>query len=249
MLRTRDDPDEVWRCCGFWQRLLLNKWNAREFASRHGTPVAKLYWRGSDPSAAPLEALPDRFVIRPVRGTNREGVAVVVDGSEHLHGGSASPAELRERMPRTRLLRRPVPVLIEEFATPHAGGPLLPYECKCHVFGDHVAAVELLLRTSAHDAKHRYYTTNWEPIPDRINTYAAEDHELRDPPAALEGILAAASSLGAGLGTYMRIDFFVTDSGFMFNEFSSLPLGGEYNTPYCNRLFGEAWAERIPGST
>src|SRR5205807_6454026 len=82
--RDRDDRGEQWRCCDRWPRTLMNKWNGREFAARHGCPLPELYWRGSDPRAAPLESPPDRFVIRPVFGAGRRGAMVVVDGEERL---------------------------------------------------------------------------------------------------------------------------------------------------------------------
>ena len=44
--RTREDPAETWRCCPYWQRTLIQKWNSREFASKHGCRVPELYWSG-----------------------------------------------------------------------------------------------------------------------------------------------------------------------------------------------------------
>ena len=60
-------------------------------------------------------------------------------------------------------------------------------------------------------------------------------------------MLELARRMGATLATYMRIDFFVTDRGCVFNEFSSVPARGRYYTPYSDRVFGALWAERIPG--
>jgi hypothetical protein len=246
--RTREDPDEDWRCCEHWQRTLLNKWNAREFAARHGCVLPALYWSGADPSAAPLGSLPNRFVIRPIFGAGKQGVAVIVEGTERLEGGSPSAAELWRRLPRSRYLRRPSPILIEEFirADEH---DTLPLEAKCHTFGDEVASVQLLERTSGHTGrKWRFYSPDWEPVPDRMNTYLDED-EIKEAPSCLERMLELAGRMGAELGTYMRIDFFVTDGGCVFNEFSSVPLLGRYFTPYCDRVFGALWAERFPDAT
>jgi hypothetical protein len=241
--RTRKDPDELWRCCEFWPRTLLDKWNAREFADKHGIPQAKLYWFGSDHDLAPLDSVGDRFVIRPLRGNNKAGVLVVLDGRERLFGGPATGDQLRARLPRTRVLRRQAPMLLEEFARPHDDG-LLPLEYKTHTFADHVAVVELMSRTWANDPRHQFYTPGWDPLP-ILNTYADEDRH-REPPPCLEDMLRYASTLGKQLGTYMRIDFFVSDRGCLFNEFSSTPLGGGYFTPEGDRILGEAWAERIP---
>lgn len=247
-LRSREDPDEDWRCCEYWQRTVINKWNAREFAARHGCVLPALYWSGADLSAAPLESLPNRFVIRPTLGANKEGVAVLLEGRELLMGGSPSTQELRQRLPRSRFLRRPSPVLIEEFIQTDERDAL-PLEAKCHTFGDEVAAVELLKRTSGFTRRHRYYTPEWEPIPDRINTHIDEDEEISEAPACLEQMLQLARHMGADLGTYMRIDFFVTDGSGIFNEFSSVPARGAYYTPYCDRVFGALWAERFPDAT
>ncbi len=247
-LRSRDDKAEDWRCCKYWQRTVIDKWNAREFAARHGCALPALYWSGADASAAPLESLPSRFVIRPTLGTDKQGVAVMVEGKELLAGGSPSADELWQRLPRSRYLRRPPPILIEEFIR-RDERDTLPLEAKCHTFGDEVAAVQLLERTSGRTGRSwRFYTPDWEPVPDRMNTYL-DEAKIKEAPACLGRMLELAGRMGAELGTYMRIDFFVTDGGCVFNEFSSVPLRGRYFTPYCDRVFGGLWAERFPDAT
>jgi hypothetical protein len=246
-LRSRDDPDEEWRCCELWPRTLLNKWNAREFAARHGCPVPVLYWAGSDHSRVPYESLPARFVIRPMFGAKRIGVAVVVDGEDRMWGGSASPRELRAKLPRSRL-GRPVPILVEEFVEPHDPTRPLPLEIKLHAFGSEVAAVQVTDRRAAREARSRWYTPDWEPIRDLMNDSLPVD-ELRDRPESLEQMVDLATRIGTEIATYMRIDLFVTDGGFSLNEFSSLPLIAPKNTPYCDQWFGELWAEHCPDTT
>ena len=249
MLRDRNDPDQVWRCCAYWPRSLINKWNAREFAARHGADLPALFWRGTAREEAPFESLPDAFVIRPVSGTMCRGVEAVVGDRELLHGHPASLPELRSGLPRTRFLRRAAPFLIEEFITTEDGRFELPVGYKCHTFGDEVVLVETVRTRSADDAEHRYYTPDWEPIEDPINTYLPPDEQLSEPPRCLERMVEQAATLGAELGTYMRVDFFASERGCIFNEFSSLPLGGNYNTPYCEELFGSRWAEKFPDAT
>ena len=245
---SRDQPDQDWRCCEYWPRTLLNKWNAREFAAKQGCPLPALYWSGSDYSEAPVESLPSEFVIRPMFGTYRKGVAVVVGGRELLSGGSVSGDGPRGWLPRSGRLRRRVPILIEEFVRA-AERDALPMECKCHTFGPHVAAVEMVERRSAHTAKTRWYTPAWEPIPDRMQTFLPLDDEVRDPPHCVERVLSLAAKIGGEVGTYMRIDFFVAEGGCVFNEFSSLPLRGGHNTPYGDAMLGAVWAERCPDAT
>ena len=69
----------------------------------------------------------------------------------------------------------------------------------------------------------------------------------RPPPPYLGELLAAASRVGASLGTFMRIDFLGTDSLAAFNEFSSTPTVNRPEfTPYCNELFGRLWHDTFP---
>lgn len=129
-------------------------------------------------------------------------------------------------------------------------GPVaLPLEYKCHTFSDEVVAVQVLERWSRAESRNRYYTPQWQPIPDPISTFVPSDGQLRDPPACLERMLDLAATLGAELGTYMRIDFFVAERGCVFNEFSSMPLLGRDYTPYGEELFGSVWAKKCPNAT
>ena len=246
--RNRDDPDAAWRCCEFWQRTLLNKWNSREFAAKHGCRIPALYWRGYAPSVRRLASLPGHFVIRPVWGTVRNDVFVVADGRDLLRGQSASPAEIRKCLRRSPTLDWAVPILAEEFVKTEDGRYRLPIEYKCHTFGDTVAAVELIERRSARRGELRFYTPGWEPFPDPMDI-GLPQAELTSPPPCLEEMLRCAQRLGTSVSTYVRIDFFSTDRGCVFNEFSSTPRKGASCTPYCDEIFGALWAEKFPHAT
>jgi hypothetical protein len=249
-LRHRGDPDSAWRCCGYWQRTLLNKWNGREFAARHGCDLPALYWTGFDYSPALFESLPAEFVVRPLWGpATREG-AVVAAGRDLLRDAPTSPADVCARLPTRRWARRPAPILIEELIKPEDGHVALPLELKCHTFGGHVAAIQVVERRAALDLKSHYYTTGWESMRDPMTTLLPFDEQIRDPPGCLKTMLALAAALGASIGTYMRVDFFLTDRGCVFNEFSSVPGGGSrWCTPYCDDLFGRLWMEECPDTT
>jgi hypothetical protein len=173
---------------------------------------------------------------------------VVSGGRELLRQESATKSELRRRLSRLGRLRYPATILIEEFVRGDDREYWLPLECKCHVFAESVAAIEVLERTGFQTGTKRFYTPGWEPFPDRMNV-GLPQAEIRDPPACLEEMLRQASTLGAQLQTYMRIDFFAPDRGCVFNEFSSRPGGGLDYTPHCDELFGRLWAERIPDAT
>jgi TupA-like ATPgrasp len=247
--RSRDDPDEAWRCCEFWPRTLLNKWNGREFAARHGCAVPALYWWGSDPRRAPIESLPSRFVVRPVFGTDRRGVLVVAEGRELLRDEPTSKPAVRARLARSRRLRRGRRFLIEEFVRSEDGQARLPTEYKCHTFAGTVAAVQVIVRTGVHEARHRFYTIAWDAWPDPMNVDLPQDSALHDRPVWLERMIELAERLGAELGTYARIDFFAGAGACVFNELSSIPAGGHGFTPYCDEAFGALWTEKCPDAT
>jgi hypothetical protein len=245
-LRARDDPDDLWHCCSYWPRTLVNKWNGREFAARHGCDLPELYWAGSGYSEAVLQSLPQEFAVRPFLAPATELGAVVADGRELLRGEPFSPATVYARLPKSRVLGRRHPVLIEELIKPEDGSVALPLECKVHAFGRHAVAVQVNARRYAGDVMVRFYATNWEPIPDRM-TLTPFDGQIRERPQCLERMLELASAIGASIGTYMRIDFFVTARGCVFNEFSSVPGGGaNWCTAYCDELFGRYWMEFCP---
>lgn len=245
--RSRGDSPDTWRCCDQWPRALLNKWNSREFAASHGCRLPALYWHGLRLSGLPLESLPARFVIRPIWGTGRRGIFVMADGCDLLRGDRPTPARLRQRVrwAPPALFSWADRILIEEFVG-NRDPPRLPVEYKCHTFGDRVAAVEMLERTGAHTATHRYYSPTWEPYDDAMCA-ALPAMPLRPAPAGLHEMVTAAGALGASLGTYMRVDFFASDEGCVFNEFSSTPFGAP--TPFCDALFGRLWEEACPAAT
>lgn len=232
----------MWACCRHWPRTLVDKWNGREFAARHGCPLPQLYWYGTDVRRVPWDALPDEFVIKPRFGAGTQGVMAVRAGRDELRD---EPASISPRPSASRLRRaagRPDPVLIEEFVM--TDGHRLPLEYKCHTFGSQVRAIELVQRTSAIHGPHRVYLPSWEPLSDPFWTEEVEveqDPVLRPAPPFLSELVSVASRMGATIGTYMRIDFFAAGSGFVFNEFSSMPQRGLGVTPYADELFGAAW--------
>lgn len=244
--RRAEDPDPAWRCCQFWQRSLVNKWNGREYARKHGARLPELYWHGRRPSRIPFDSLPPRFVIRPVWGAIRKGIHAVADGKELLRGASASAAELRRRLLEERGRFPLTPLLIEQFVTTGEGECRLPLEYKVHAFGDTVAAIQVIERTNTDNARMRYYTPAWETFAEVMDT-ARPLAEVRDPPPWLPEMLDLAVRLGRTLGTYMRIDFFGTDRGCVFNEFASTPgVGKPGFSPFCDALFGAFWREKFP---
>ena len=236
-LRSREDPDEVWRCCPSWPRTLLTKPNSREFAARHGLAVAPLLWQGTDAAAAPLEELDD-FCVKPFTGSARKGIVLVSGGVDILRDKPATPDVVRAAWPRGRR------TLIEARVRPHEPGRPLPVELKVHTFAGRVVLIDRTNRIPCQKSRRRYYTPEWEPLSDRGDVVLPQD-EVVDPPAELAELLDATARMSATIGTYMRIDVFHAEDGLVFNEVAATPLGGDYFTPYVDELLGRLWAEHL----
>jgi len=247
IVRAEADPAEAWRCCEHWQRTLVNKRLSRVFAAAHGVRVPELYWRGPR-TDAPLESLPRRFVIRPERGAARRGVHVVRDGIDLLRGEPATVEALRARLARDEAEARRVPILVEALVPAEGDAARLPFEYKCQTFAGEVVAIEHFARSSIRAYRHRYYTPGWRSFEPPTDPGIAPAEQV-DPPWFLGEMLDAASRLGRALGTYMRIDFFGSDRGCVFNEFSSTP---DYRNLSVSRttdeLFEAAWRRNCPES-
>lgn len=231
-LRRPGDPDEAWRCCAYWPRTLVNKWNGRLFAQQHGARVPELYYHGRAPSAEVIAGLPEQIAIRPLGEHSGNGV-VVLDGEFELM--TCRPLV---RPALAAVLPRNTDLLIEERILDEDGAAGLPVEYKLHVFGDKVGAVQVIQRIGGR-AHHRFYTQKWEPIADPM--YRSRQDELRFAPNCFDEMLAVATRIGPIVGTYLRVDFFASTRGAMFNEFSSVPKTNF--TPYCDELFGRLWQE------
>lgn len=240
-LRHRDDPEERWRCCANWQRTLGNKWNSREFATKHGCRVPALYWSGSKLSALPWSTLPDRYAIRPAFAGGRQGTYVIVDGCDLLRDVRHTAASLAGELRRTHRWRWFRPTLVEEFVQPESAGGQLPIECKFYMFGETVGAIEIVRRVKPATTQV-FYTEHWTRMADPMMTRYAVGSDL-DPPACLPEMLTCARRLGTAFGAHVRVDLYAGSQGAVFSEFSNRPHGGRFYTPFAQEYLGRLWEE------
>ncbi|MEJ2319659.1 MAG: ATP-grasp fold amidoligase family protein [Gemmatimonadales bacterium] len=244
VLRDRFDPDERWRCCGYWQRSLSNKWNARQFAQRHGLRVPELYWHGRDLSRLDMDALPRCFVIRPTFGCSQDGVFVICDGVDLLSGAKVSRRDMTRALGGNAKRLLMGPILVEEFVGETRPDARLPLEFKLHMFKERVGAVSRTERSSAkNQTRVRFYSPAWEPLPDRIS-FRQEQAGPVPAPRCLPELLRAGKRLGQAYGTYVRVDFLVTGDKVVFGEFATTP-GGLW-TAFADEYFGRLWQESCP---
>jgi hypothetical protein len=247
ILRYRTDPDRAWHFCRYWQRTLLNKFNSREFAQRHHCRVPALYWCGTNPIEVPIDSLPDCYVIRPVRGSSRRGVYVVVSDRELMSGTQLARSELRARLVSDLGEAAATPMLVEEFVPPPDGDYVLPLEYKFHMFGETIAAIEVVTRSGRKQDFHCQLDANWEPLATPIHTAGTQKGRV-GPPGCVDEMVSYARRLGLAFDTYVRVDCYATPQGPVFGEFSSMPGGGRNYTPFADDYFGRLWSETYPST-
>lgn len=245
ILRRRTDPDHVWRFCRYWQRVLLNKFNSREFVQRYGCHVPALYWHGRRVAELPIDSLPERYVIRPVIGSSSQRVYAVIDGHDLMSDTSLSTTELRDRLVAEGGEVTAQPILVEEFVQSPGRAGALPREYKFHVFGARIAVIEAQERVGRTPRQQRQFDADWRPLPQPIHTRVPFGGAL-DPPAHLDEMLTSVRRLGMAFGTYVRVDYYDTDRGPVFSEFSSTPGGGKQHTEFGDEYMGRLWSEVYP---
>lgn len=249
---SRDDPIEKWHCCDFWQRKLSNKWNAREFALKHGCRVPELYWCGKNVDEIPFHSLPGHYVLRPVVGHSKKGLFVMANGVNLLDGKSYDRQQLitelrRELHPLTR--RR---VLVEGFVHPEEGGCLRPIECRFYVFGSRIGAIQRVERGNsvgeAGSFAVWFMDEHWEPMqPVHRLPESHRDLPVPPPPRCLEEMKSCARTLGQVYETFVRVDLYASDVGCIFGEFAATPLRGNGFNKFGDQYLEDLWQETFPG--
>ncbi|MEB2345812.1 MAG: ATP-grasp fold amidoligase family protein [Deltaproteobacteria bacterium] len=250
MLLTRipaGAPASRWRRGEHWERRLFNKLNARAFACAQGCRVPDLYWEGRWLTRSALASLPDRFVIKPAIDAVRRNAYVMAGGQELLRGEPLSRARLFDRLRAARGLVSHVPLLAEELVPDEAGERVLAVDYKVHTFAGVIGAIQVIHRSPgpAMPAVNRFYSADWEPFDDPMFA-GLPQAPPGEPPACLAGILADARTLGAAVGSYVRVDLYATSYGSVFGEFSSTPHGGDGFTPFANAYFESLWRRHCP---
>ncbi len=243
VLRSQSDSDERWRCCRYWQRSLSNKWNARQFAERHGLRVPELYWHGRNLSKLDMDALPACFVIRPTFGHSQDGVFVMCNGVDLLSGAKVSRRDVMRALGGRAKRFLMGPVLVEGFVGETGPDARLPLELKLHMFNDRVGAVSRTERFAKGQLCVRFYSASWEPLPDPISSRSPQADPV-PAPSCLPELLRAGKRLGQAYGTYVRVDFLVMGDMVVFCEFATAP-GGCW-TAFAEEHFGRLWQETCP---
>ncbi len=238
---TLDD----WKSVDYWQRKLSNKYNARLFAQLHGCRVPELYWKGRDLNKLNFKDLPDQYVIRPTIGHSCNLVFLMDKQYNHMDKRTYTEADLRDVMAAALAKDPHQEFLIEEFVRSEQGEYGIPKDFKIWTFNGQIAAITVINRTSPKGGLSNSYDENWNVIEDIGFVY--EPAPRIEPPACLNEMLNAARKLSKAYEIFVRIDFYATDKGAVFGEFTPTPGRGRGYTPNSDKRLASYWDNYCKG--
>ena len=234
-----NDPIEKLKDADNWQRKLSNKYNSREFAKKHGCKVPELYWRGRDINKIPMNDLPKQFVIRPTIGHSCNHVFLINDEVNLMDRQVYSKEALLRILAAEIKKNAYLEFLIEEFLKTEQEEYKIPIDYKFFMFGEEVATILVVNRLMPPVGLNSFYDINWKRIKTINNTFPNDSDQK--PPDCLNEMIECSRKLGKAYETFVRIDFYATDKGAIFGEFTPTPGLGKNFTKYGNKLLGDYW--------
>ncbi|EOR95401.1 putative glycosyltransferase [Arcticibacter svalbardensis MN12-7] len=234
-----DDSMEKWQDVPYWQRKLSNKYNAREFAIKHGCKVADLYWRGSDVQQINFETLPLYYVIRPTVGHSSNLVFLMHNGLNLFDDKGYSPEDIRDIL-RSEVDKNPdLEFLIEEFLENEEGEHAILDDYKLLCFNGVIASCHAIKRFSPSKGEGNFYDEHWNKMETLHLKYPLVDGQK--PPKCWDEIISQAKMLSKAYGIFVRIDFYATSKGAVFGEFTPTPGMGRHFSSYGKKLMIRYW--------
>ncbi|WP_439880320.1 ATP-grasp fold amidoligase family protein [Pontibacter sp. MBLB2868] len=236
---------EEWKSGHLWQRKLSNKFNSKQFAQLHGCKVSELYWKGRDLSQLNFNTLPDQFVIRPTIGHSCQLVFLMDKHMNHMDRCFYSNEQLKAIMEASLLKNPHQEFLIEEFLKNEKGEYKIPVDYKLSLFNGELAVINVINRTSAKSGQTSCYDQDWNMIEEIGRLYKPSPYQ--DPPACLQEMITQAKKLSKAYELFVRIDFYATDKGAVFGEFTPTPSKGKGLTSTSDKMFLDYWNKYCHG--
>lgn len=233
------DPIEKWKDDPYWQRKLSNKANAREFAKMQGCKVPDLYWRGADVENINFDELPPYYVIRPTTGHSSNMVFVMDHGTNLFDGKKYTPAEIVDALKPAVDKKEDLEFLIEEFLQNEDGQHAVLTDYKFFCFNGEIAVVWEIKRTGPKTGFATFYDEHWKKM-DEVHIFYPPK-EAGPPPACFPDMVRQAKSLSKAYGIFVRLDFYATNKGAVFGEFTPTPALGRGHTRFGKRLLNKYW--------
>lgn len=244
-MMNASDPIEKWKDVKNWQRKLSNKYNAREFALKHDCKVAKLYWKGRDYNNIDFDKLPENYVIKPTVGHSCGLVFLMKNSCNLMDKKTYSPEKIKEVMATALHENQDTVFLIEEFVRTEDGEHKIPDDYKFYMFAGQIGCIQVINRLNCSQGFTSWYDENWNSISNLTTNYS--DGEVQLPPKCLPEMIETAGRLSKSYKIFCRIDFYATDQGAVFGEFTPTPALGKNFTPLGDKLLADYWDKFCKG--
>lgn len=240
-----NDPINKWKDVKNWQRKLSNKSNSREFAVKLNCRVAALYWKGRNYNTINFDNIPAHYVIRPTIG-HSSGLVFLMNSSINLMDGKTYPQEdIKKVMAKALSENENLEFLIEEFVRTEDGIYKIPDDYKFYMFNGQIAAIQVINRSNSAKGSNSWYDENWNETISITSNY--KQGKIQQAPKCLPEMIEYAKKLSREYGIFSRIDFYATDKGAVFGEFTPTPALGKGFTPEGDKLLSEYWDKYCKG--
>jgi len=238
-------PLERWMDVPHWQRKLSNKFNAREFAKMNGCLVPDLYWKGADIDSIDFSALPSHYVIRPTIGHSSNLVYLMEHDLNLFDNKNYTPEEIKSNLKKAIQDLPDLEFLFEEFLQTEKGEYKVPNDYKFLCFRGEIASIVVIDRISPKVGFSHFYDEQWRKMKKLHFLYPGKEEQ--EPPLCFNEMLAQAKALSKSYGIFIRLDFYATNKGPVFGEFTPTPALGKNFTPYGKKLLLKYWDKYCPG--
>ena len=237
----RDMPEEEWKKEKYWQMKLENKLNAKEFVVKYGCQAAELYWKGNvdEFAALDLKSLPGQFTIKPNLGHSSRNIFLMSNGYNFFDSRYYSNDELKTKVVEYFKDKSEVKILIEEFLTDPEGKYGVTWDYKFYTFNGNVALVQVNEKDEE-TKKISYYKSNWKPLRRKLISNEVTGEPLPKP-AHFDQMLEDVKKLSRQYEIFARIDYYDTNRGPVFGEFTPTPRRGKDFTSYASKVFIKYW--------
>lgn len=239
------DPMEKWKDVKNWQRKLSNKYNSREFAKKHNCRVAGLYWKGRNYNTIDFDNLPENYVIRPTCGHSLKGVFLIKNSVNLMDGKKYAKEEIKTDLAEALNKNKKLMFLIEEFVRTEDGEYKIPDDFKFYMFDGQIGCIQVINRTNNTKGFTTWYDEKWNLLQNLTTNYP--DGKEQRMPACFNEMIECSRRLSKSYNIFTRIDFYATDKGAVFGEFTPTPALGLGFTPEGNKLLTAYWDKYCHG--
>ncbi|AMR32700.1 hypothetical protein A0256_15355 [Mucilaginibacter sp. PAMC 26640] len=240
-----EDSIDEWKNVDHWQRKLSNKHNAREFAGKFGCKVASLIWEGRNVDEINFNSLPKHYVIRPTIGHSSNHVFIMKDGYNLFDKKRYQPKEILAILKQQVAANKHIHFLVEEFLQNEQGATEILKDYKIFCFNGEIACIWVIDRLSPTSGTACFYDSNWNLIKPINKKYLCGKYQA--PPACLNDMLDQAKRLSKAYEIFVRVDFYATNNGAVFGEFTPTPSMGGNTTRFGQKLLMNYWNKYCAG--